>query len=326
MRCCARELAEVRFLAPATSGRAAQHTLCLTTGRPLEKEITLQNTEINWTDLTWGAVSGCTKISPECQHCYAYTLAENRRGTPAFPNGFDITMRPWKLDEPAKVKKPSLIFCNSTSDWFHSDIPDSYIDEMMAAVERQPQHRYQVLTKRPERAAEYFRTRKVPASMWLGCTVGIQVSVDRIDILRGIAAPVRFLSCEPLLGELTGLDLSGISWVIGGGESGTHSSSPKLLEARFMVRRGDRARGEALWVPREDRIHWAQGLRDQVKAAGAAFFFKQWGGPRPPSGGRILDRRTWDEMPSHVHGAMPVGHVQRAQKAEPANRLPIVAP
>lgn len=123
----------------------------------------MQETEINWTELTWGAVSGCSVVSTECKHCYAETLAEQRRGTRAFPNGFDITMRPWKLAEPQRVKKPSLIFCNSTSDWFHEGIPDSYLDQLMGAIEAAPQHRYQVLTKRPERARDYFRGRKVPA-------------------------------------------------------------------------------------------------------------------------------------------------------------------
>lgn len=274
----------------------------------------MQNTNINWCELTWGAVSGCTKLSSECAHCYAYTLAENRRGTPAFPNGFEITMRPWKLDEPEKVKKPSLIFCNSTSDWFHDEIPDSYIDQMMAAIQRVPRHRYQVLTKRPERAASYFASRPVPASMWLGCTVGVNKTRERIDVLRSIDAPVKFLSCEPLLEQLD-LDLSGIDWVIGGGESGTHSSDPKLLDRRFMVRRG-KTKAEGLWVPREDRIVWAQSLRDSTKAAGGAFWWKQFGGPRPGSGGRTLDGRTWDELPIHVANALPEAYVHRAPKIQ----------
>jgi protein gp37 len=274
----------------------------------------MNETEINWTDLTWNAASGCTKVSPECAHCYAETLAENKRGTRAFPVGFDVTMRPWKLDEPRLVKKPSLIFTNSMTDMFHEEITDDYREKICETMEKYPQHRYQTLTKRPEIAAAFFKRRPVPASMWLGCTVGVRRTTDRIAILQSIAAPVRFLSCEPLLEELRDLDLSGISWVIGGGESGSHASDEKILKRRFLVRRGDRANGEALWMPREDRLHFARSLRDQTKAAGAAFWWKQHGGPRPTSGGRILDGRTWDEMPTHVAGAMPTGHVMKDLK------------
>lgn len=127
----------------------------------------MQETAINWTDLTWNPASGCTKVSAECKHCYAETLAENK---------------PHKLDEPRRVRRPSLIFTNSMSDMFHADIPDSYRDQVFAAIERSPHHRYQMLTKRPERAAAYFRMRKVPDCVWLGVTVGIQETVERVDI------------------------------------------------------------------------------------------------------------------------------------------------
>ena len=285
----------------------------------------MQNTEINWTELTWGTVSGCTKLGPECQHCYAYTLAENKRGTKAFPNGFEITMRPWKLDEPKKIRRPSLIFCNSTSDWFHEQIPDSYRDDMFAAIEAAPRHRYQVLTKRPENAVRYFTTRKVPPSVWLGATVGVRDGLWRVDALRSIDARVRFLSCEPLLEQLDGIELGGIHWVIGGGESGFHASTPKLLESRFMVRRG--GKGEPNWIPRDDRLPWARHLREATKASGAAFWWKQHGGPLPKSGGRILDGRTWDELPTHIPGAMPEGYEHRAaaKQAEAKRQLTLVA-
>jgi len=265
----------------------------------------MNKTEINWTDLTWNPASGCTKISAECKYCYAETLAENKRGTAAFPFGFSMTLRPHKLAEPARVKTPSLVFTNSMSDLFHDEIPDSYRERCFAAMEDAPHHRYQVLTKRPEKAAEWFSTRRVPDCVWLGVTIGVRDTAWRADVLRNIDAKVRFLSCEPLLERLDTLDVSGISWVIGGGESGVHASKADVLEKRFLVRRGNRKSGEALWVPREDRIDYARHLRDKVKDAGAAFWWKQWGGPRPHSGGRILDGVEWNEMPCHVSGAMP---------------------
>lgn len=278
-------------------------------------------TKINWTDHTWNPASGCSAVSKACERCYAETIAENKRGTAAFPVGFDVMMRPWKLDEPRRLKTPSLIFTNSMTDMFHADITDAYRDQILAVMRAYPQHRYQVLTKRPGRAEKFFRTREVPASMWVGCTVEHQATVWRVDVLRRIAAPVRFLSCEPIYGPYD-MDLTDIHWVIGGGESGTHlASSQADLEDRALVRRGKP--GEARWVPREDRLPWVRGLRDATKAAGAAFWWKQHGGPRPESGGRILDGRTWDEMPTHIPGAMPDGdYVHRAPK--PAQRsLPL---
>jgi protein gp37 len=165
-----------------------------------------------------------------------------------------------------------------------------------------------MLTKRPEAAREFFKTRTVPDCVWFGVTVGVRSSRWRLDVLREIDARVRFVSAEPLLEDLTpGLDLSGIHWLIGGGESGSHLSAPKVLAKRGMVRRGDRKIGEQLWVPREDRMAWARNLRDACKESGVAFWWKQWGGPQPKSGGRELDSETWDELPEHI-GAMPVAY------------------
>jgi len=263
----------------------------------------VNKTEINWTDLTWNPASGCTKVSQECKYCYAETLAENKRGTKAFPNGFDMTIRPHKLAEPGRTRRPSLIFTNSMSDLFHDEISDAYRDRCFAAIRDAPRHRYQVLTKRPETAERYFSTRSVPDCVWLGVTVGVRESLGRIDILRRINARVRFLSCEPLLEQLDGIDLSGIAWVIGGGESGSHLSRPDICQKRAMVERGPK--GGPRWVPRADRIGWARHLRNATKAAGAAFWWKQFGGPTPKSGGRLLDGREWNEMPEHISGAMP---------------------
>jgi len=244
-------------------------------------------------------------------NCYAETLAENRRGTPAFPNGFDITLRPWKLGEPRKIKRGSLIFTNSTSDLFHEKIPDEYRDQVLDVIESTPHHRYQVLTKRPEIAARFAKRRALPRNIWLGVTVGHAKRVERIDILRSIDAHVRFISAEPLLTDLPKLDLRGIHWLISGGESGAHLSDAKVMARRGLVMRGEV--GEPRWVPRLDRYGWIASLRDQCVAAGVAYWFKQWGGPRPESGGRVLEGRTWEELPTFIAGAMPDNYQHRAE-------------
>lgn len=279
----------------------------------------MNKTEINWTDLTWNPASGCKAVSAGCKYCYAESLAENKRGSRAFPNGFELTIRPHKLDEPRRVREPSLIFTNSMSDLFLDEIPDDYRDQCFAVMAREDRHRYQVLTKRPEAAARYFSTRAVPRSVWLGVTVEHQLTADRIAILRSIDAHTRFLSCEPLIGhlDLTGM-LDGMHWVIGGGESGTHLAQPEIAERRAMVRRG--GKGEASWVPRADRYHWARDLRDACARQGAAFWWKQWGGTRPKIGGREIDGAEHNEMPSHA-GAMPSEVAARRA----ALYLPIVA-
>jgi protein gp37 len=275
----------------------------------------MNKTEINWTELSWNPVSGCTPVSAGCKYCYARRIAEPKRGTPAFPNGFDIQLRPHKLDEPKRIKRPSLIFTNSMSDFFHPEIPDEYRDRMVGAMLAAPQHRYQVLTKRPEVAERYCASRKLPDCMWLGVTVEHQKTADRIDTLRHIRAHVRFISAEPLIGELDLRGrLEGIHWVIVGGESGPQLTDPAVCAARGLVRRGIREKGEGCWVPRESRLHWARNIRDACAAAGVAFWFKQHGGTKGLMAGRLLDGEEYNGMPWHIPGAMPSADYQHRQR------------
>ena len=209
------------------------------------------NSKIEWTQATWNPVTGCTKVSPGCAHCYAETFAERFRGVPGHPYevGFDLTLRPERLKLPLKWKDSRLIFVNSMSDLFHEDVPESYVAQVFETMREASWHRFQVLTKRPERAAQLAHSLSPwPANVWMGTSVENQRWTTRIDDLRRIDAATRFLSCEPLLGPLA-LDLAGIHWVIVGGESG-----PK---ARPM------------------KQEWAESIRAQCEAAGVPFFFKQ---------------------------------------------------
>lgn len=237
--------------------------------------------KIEWTEHTWNPVTGCTKVSPGCKHCYAEQLAKRlkRMGAPGYENGFKLTLHPDRLGDPLERKKPTIWFVNSMSDLFHERVPFEFIDQVMDTIRQTPQHRYQILTKRPARMAEYFTQRKATTNAWLGTSVeDRKYGVPRIGTLRGIEAAVRFLSIEPLLEDLGPLDLSGISWVIVGGESGS--------KARPM----DPA--------------WARSIRDQCKKAKVAFFFKQWGSHGPDgirrlkrANGRLLDGKLHDQMP-----------------------------
>lgn len=237
---------------------------------------------IEWTEHTWNPVTGCTKVSPGCKFCYAEVLSKRLKamGTPGYANGFKLTLQPERLLEPIKRRKPTMYFVNSMSDLFHECIPNEYIDRVFDTIRAAPQHRYQILTKRPERMEEYFKTREVPSQAWLGVSVeNRKYGLPRIPILRRVNAKVRFLSVEPLLEDLGTFDISDLSWVIVGGESG-----PK---ARPM------------------KAEWARSIQQQCEAAGVSFFFKQWGshgddGVKRSKGsnGRLLDGRTWDEMPA----------------------------
>jgi protein gp37 len=237
---------------------------------------------IEWTEATWNPVTGCDRVSAGCDHCYALTLAARLKamGQPKYQRdgdprtsgpGFGVTMHPAELEIPRRWRRPRVIFVNSMSDLFHPQVSADFITRVFEVMAATPQHTYQILTKRPKRARQLLRGWTPVLNVWLGVSIEDERVVDRADILREVPAAVRFLSLEPLLGPLPSLDLTGIDWVIVGGESGP--------DCRPM------------------RKEWVLELRDRCQAAGVPFFFKQWGGPTPKSGGRLLDGRTWDQMP-----------------------------
>jgi protein gp37 len=236
---------------------------------------------IEWTDATWNPVSGCTQVSPGCDHCYALRFAERWRGVPGnyFERGFDLTLRPNMLDKPGQWKKRRFVFVNSMSDLFHAGVPDAYIDDVFLRMERYDWHVYQVLTKRPERMRRYLKarygSRLVGDHIWLGVSVENNDYAWRVDMLRQCNATIRFLSVEPMLGPVSGVSFEGIAWVIVGGESG-----PAL---------------------RPMDPSWVRDVRDRCARAGIAFFFKQW---HKKNTGRLLDGRTWNEMPQQLHQAV----------------------
>ncbi len=213
----------------------------------------MKTTKIEWTDKTWNPITGCSKKSTGCQHCYAEVMARRLKamGQAKYANGFQITLHERCLSEPTGWKGSHNIFVCSMSDLFHEDVPFEFIDKVFDIINRTPQHRYQVLTKRAERMAEYFATRNIPQNVWLGVTVEAKSSRFRIDYLRTLDAAVKFLSCEPLVEDLGELDLDGIDWIIVGGESGP--------QARPM---------------KED---WVLHIQRQVENQKSIFFFKQWG-------------------------------------------------
>jgi len=228
---------------------------------------------IEWTEATWNPVTGCDKVSPGCAHCYAERMAKRLKamGTSNYRHGFDVTLQPQMLEAPVHWRKPRRIFVNSMSDLFHADVPTAFINDVFSVMRRADWHQYQILTKRSERLLELDSTLAWARHIWMGVSVENHRFVHRIDQLRRTRATVKFLSLEPLLGPLLGLDLSGIDWVIVGGES------------------GPRAR------PMDPS--WVTSIRDQCRSANVAFFFKQWGGVFKSRTGRDWDGRTWDEMP-----------------------------
>lgn len=233
----------------------------------------MAKSQIEWTQETWNPVTGCDKVSPGCDNCYAERLAIRlkRMGNDRYANGFALTLHPDKLEEPLSWRKPRIVFVNSMSDLFHPEVPESFIWSLLDVVKAAHQHTFQVLTKRPQRAVDVLNGYRLPSNLWMGTSIEKDRYVFRADYLRKVDAATRFLSCEPLLGPLPSLDLSGIGWVIVGGESGPNH---RPIEAA-----------------------WVRDIRDRSIGEGVPFFFKQWGGYKAKAGGRLLDGRTWDEMP-----------------------------
>ncbi|KGO34967.1 MAG: phage Gp37/Gp68 family protein [Desulfoprunum sp.] len=238
-------------------------------------------TSIEWTEQTWNPTVGCSKISPGCAHCYAEVMAKRLQamGVKGYENGFCLTLLPTRLAEPMKRKQPTVYFVNSMSDLFHEEIPDSYLLQILEVMRLASQHTFQILTKRAERMADFFSKNQVPNNVWLGVTMEDRAyGLPRLRALSRIPAAVRFVSIEPLLEDLGEIDLTGIHWVIVGGESG-----PK---ARPM------------------RSEWVLNIQRQCDEHGIAFFFKQWGGWSADGkkrgkklNGRLLNGRTWDAVP-----------------------------
>jgi protein gp37 len=234
----------------------------------------VQQSAIEWTEATWNPVTGCDQVSPGCAHCYAKTFAERWRGIPGhhYEQGFDLRLWPTRLEQPLRWRRPRVIFVNSMSDLFHEGIPDDYIAQVFDVMAAASQHTFQVLTKRHDRLAQIAPSLPWPENVWMGVSIENRRFVHRADRLREVPAAVRFISAEPLLGPLEGLDLSAIDWLIAGGESGPGH--------------------------RRVRIEWLRDLRERCNAEDVAFFFKQWGGRTPKIGGRDLDDRTWNELPA----------------------------
>jgi protein gp37 len=228
---------------------------------------------IEWTEMTWNPVTGCSKVSEGCRHCYAERLARRLQamGNPRYAHGFRVTLHEDLLDLPKQWRRSRRIFVNSMSDLFHEDVPEEFLRRVFDTMVACPQHTFQVLTKRSRRLRDLAGRLPWPQNVWMGVSVEDERVVHRIDDLRQVPAAVRFLSCEPLLGPLDHLDLRGISWVIVGGESGPG--------ARPM------------------RMEWVEAILKQCRKAQVAFFFKQWGGVRKDLTGRLLHGRTYDELP-----------------------------
>jgi protein gp37 len=237
---------------------------------------------IEWTEATWNPTTGCDQVSAGCENCYALTLAKRLKamGSAKYQNdgdartsgpGFGLTVHPQALTVPYRWRSPRRVFVNSMSDLFHARVPLDFVREVFQVMAETPQHTYQVLTKRARRLRQVADRLEWPDNVWMGVSVENERELPRVEDLRQVPAAVRFLSCEPLLGPLNGLDLAGIHWVIAGGESG---AGHRALEQR-----------------------WVTDIRDACLDAQVAFFFKQWGGRTPKEHGRELQGRTWDQMP-----------------------------
>ena len=232
------------------------------------------NSAIEWTEATWNPVTGCTKVSTGCKHCYAERMAWRlqKMGQPRYANGFELTLQEDVLEIPFTWKKPRLVFVNSMSDLFHEEVPISFIQEAFGVMHRASWHTFQILTKRSERLLDVARTLDWPSNVWMGVSVERSDYTYRIEHLCQVGSAIRFLSLEPLLGPLPSLGLRGIDWVIVGGESGPG--------ARPMER------------------EWVIDIKNQCKSHDVPFFFKQWGGTNKKRNGRQLEGRTWDDLPN----------------------------
>jgi protein gp37 len=233
-----------------------------------------RGSDIEWTESTWNPVTGCTKISPGCKHCYAERMAKRLQAMeqPNYTHGFKLTLQPKMLEHPLTWRRPQTIFVNSMSDLFHQDVPLDYIQQVFDVMRRAHWHRFQVLTKRAERLAELSSALSWEPNIWMGVSVESNAYRHRVDLLRQTGAQIKFLSLEPLLGPLPDLDLRSIHWAIVGGESGP----------------GARPMDPA----------WVVDLRDQCQRARVPFFFKQWGGTNKKKTGRALEGQTWEQMPA----------------------------
>ena len=234
----------------------------------------MKKSKIEWTGSTWNPVTGCTKISSGCLNCYAERMARRLKamGQPNYRNGFKVTCHRHTLDMPLRWKSAQMVFVNSMSDLFHKDVPDDFILDIFSTMRQAQQHQYQILTKRAERLEQLSPELPWHENIWMGVTVEDADYKYRIDYLRYTGAKIKFLSLEPLLGDLGELNLDEIDWVIVGGESGPGA--------------------------RPIEIEWARDVREQCRAQNVPFFFKQWGGVNKKKTGRLLDGRTWDEMPT----------------------------
>ena len=252
---------------------------------------------IEWTESTWNPLTGCTKVSPGCKNCYADRMAKRLKamGQEKYKNGFKLTLHSNSLEEPLKSKKPQMVFVNSMSDLFHKDVPISFIQKVFSVMREAHWHTFQVLTKRAERLLELDSSLDWPKNVWMGVSVENSDYVSRIDDLRKTHAHIKFLSLEPLLGPLSNMKLEGIDWVIVGGESGPGA--------------------------RPVQEEWVANIRDQCVAAKVPFFFKQWGGTNKKKAGRLLEGRTWEDMPTTktekepVFGSLKVPIVRLEQRS-----------
>jgi len=233
----------------------------------------MAQSSIEWTEMTWNPTTGCTKVSDGCKFCYAEVMSRRLKamGVPKYQNGFKLTLHPETLNIPYTWKKPKIVFVNSMSDLFHEDVPLGFIKDVFKVMNDNPQHIFQVLTKRAENVYNYNFDLQWTPNIWMGVSVENEKVVNRIDLLKKTSAAIKFLSCEPLLGRLKNMNLFGIDWVIVGGESGR---KPRVMEKQWVV-----------------------DIKDQCQQQNVPFFFKQWGGTNKKKSGRMLEGKFYNEMP-----------------------------